>query len=39
VLQQNLAEEEAMADWLRQNLPSVTMQFAGLKEAGASAKI
>jgi ferritin-like metal-binding protein YciE len=39
ILQQNLAEEEAMAEWLRQNLAGVTRQFAGLREAGETAKI
>ena len=38
ILQQNLAEEQAMARWLEQNLETVTLQFAGLKEAGAYAK-
>jgi ferritin-like metal-binding protein YciE len=38
VLQQNLSEEEAMAEWLRQNLASVTRQFAKLTEAGQTAK-
>ena len=39
VLKQNLAEEEAMANWLDEHLRSVTLQFASLKEVGASAKI
>lgn len=38
-LRQNLAEEEAMAGWLRDNLRPVTLQFAQLSEAGRSAKI
>jgi ferritin-like metal-binding protein YciE len=38
LLQQNLYEEEAMADWIQQNLETVTLQFAGRKEAGMSAK-
>lgn len=39
VLQQNLAEEEAMAEWLRQNLAGVTRRYAELSEAGEKAKI
>jgi ferritin-like metal-binding protein YciE len=39
VLRQNLQEEEAMAGWLKQHLPEVTRQYAGLRGAGASAKI
>jgi ferritin-like metal-binding protein YciE len=39
VLQQNLAEEEAMAAWLEDNLADVTLQFAQLRDAGLSAKI
>jgi ferritin-like metal-binding protein YciE len=38
-LTQNLKEEEAMATWLSDNLRSVTMQFASLKEMGETAKI
>jgi len=38
VLQQNLAEEEAMASWLEENLASVTEQFLSLKVAGEKAK-
>lgn len=38
VLQQNLAEEEAMADWLDENLRSVTLQYAHLNEMGETAK-
>jgi ferritin-like metal-binding protein YciE len=38
VLRQNLSEEEAMAQWLQQNLRSVTLQYARLKEAGETAK-
>ncbi|TPM96653.1 ferritin-like domain-containing protein [Mesorhizobium sp. B2-1-3A] len=37
-LKQNLSEEEAMADWLRANLGDVTMRYAKLREAGATAK-
>lgn len=39
VLRQNLAEEEAMAEWLRQNLAGVTRRYVELSEAGAAAKI
>jgi len=39
VLQQNLAEEEAMAEWLSQKLAGVTRQYAELSEAGETAKI
>ena len=39
VLRQNLAEEEAMAAWLENNLADVTLKFAQLKDAGESAKI
>ena len=39
LLEQNLAEEEAMASWLEENLPAVTLQFAELKAEGYSAKI
>jgi ferritin-like metal-binding protein YciE len=38
VLQQNLAEEEAMATWLETNLASVTQQYVSLREAGETAK-
>ena len=38
VLQQNLDEEIAMADWLDSNIEAVTLKFASLKEAGATAK-
>ena len=38
VLQQNLDEEIAMADWLDSNIGAVTLKFASLKEAGATAK-
>ncbi|MER8604684.1 ferritin-like domain-containing protein [Mesorhizobium sp. M1233] len=37
-LQQNLSEEEKMADWLKQNLRGVTLQYARLREAGEIAK-
>lgn len=39
VLKQNLAEEEAMAEWLDDHLADVTLQFAQLRDAGVSAKI
>ncbi|RWE44460.1 MAG: ferritin-like domain-containing protein [Mesorhizobium sp.] len=38
VLKQNLGEEENMARWLQQNLRSVTLQYAKLREAGETAK-
>jgi ferritin-like metal-binding protein YciE len=38
-LKANLAEEQAMAAWLDQNLPAVTIKFASLKEAGETAKV
>jgi ferritin-like metal-binding protein YciE len=38
LLQQNLDEEIAMAGWIEDNLETVTLRFAGLKEAGLSAK-
>ncbi|MBZ9676159.1 ferritin-like domain-containing protein [Mesorhizobium sp. ES1-1] len=38
ILQQNLSEEEAMAEWLEQNLPVVTLRYAELREAGQTAK-
>ncbi|MDQ0458020.1 ferritin-like domain-containing protein [Rhizobium paknamense] len=38
-LKANLEEEIAMAKWLDDNLATVTMKFAGLSEAGVSAKI
>jgi len=34
----NLNEEIAMAAWLDQNIEAVTLQYAALKEAGATAK-
>ena len=39
LLRANLDEEIAMAKWLDDNLRSVTMKFASLKEAGESAKV
>jgi len=38
-LQQNLAEERAMAEWLEMHLPEVTLRYAGLREAGHTAKV
>ena len=38
-LQQSRSEEEAMAAWLKDNLPAITRQFAGLREMGEEAKI
>jgi ferritin-like metal-binding protein YciE len=38
-LKANLDEEVAMANWIDHNLRSLTMKFASLKEAGASAKV
>lgn len=37
-LQENLREEQAMADWLAQHLETVTRQFALLSETGQQAK-
>ena len=38
-LKANLAEEQAMANWLDTNIRAVTIKFASLKEAGETAKI
>jgi ferritin-like metal-binding protein YciE len=38
-LEENLREEEAMADWLGQHLPEVTRQFLHREAAGQSAKV
>ncbi|CZT37452.1 ferritin-like domain-containing protein [Rhizobium sp. 9140] len=38
-LQANLAEEQAMAQWLDANLAAVTTRFLSLREAGATAKV
>ena len=38
LLQQNLDEEERMAQWLDQNLDAVTMKYLSLREAGETAK-
>lgn len=37
-LETNLNEELAMADWLDENIGTVTLKFAALKEAGETAK-
>ncbi|MDR6821071.1 ferritin-like metal-binding protein YciE [Neorhizobium sp. 2083] len=39
VLLENLKEEEAMAQWLDENLAAVTTRFASLKEEGRTAKV
>ncbi|EJT05713.1 ferritin-like domain-containing protein [Rhizobium sp. CCGE 510] len=38
-LQANLAEEKAMAEWLDENIVSVTTKFLSLREAGEKAKV
>jgi len=38
VCQENLAEEQAMAEWLYEHLPSVTKKFLAREEVGAPAK-
>ena len=38
-LQANLQEEQNMAKWLDDNLRTVTMRFANLREAGETAKV
>lgn len=38
-LQQNLVEEETMAEWLRENLREVTTEFVSRQEAGEDAKV
>jgi ferritin-like metal-binding protein YciE len=38
-LRQNLQEELAMAEWLDQNLDTVTRRFAALRAAGETAKV
>ena len=38
-LQANLREEEDMAKWIDDNLRTVTMRFAQLREAGETAKV
>ncbi len=39
LLRQSLDEEKAMARWLEESLPLVTLQFADLRAAGAGGKI
>lgn len=39
LLRQNLDEERAMARWLEDNLPAVTLQYVDLRAAGANAKV
>jgi ferritin-like metal-binding protein YciE len=39
ILEKNLREEEAMAEWLGQHLPEVTRQYLHREAAGQSAKI
>jgi ferritin-like metal-binding protein YciE len=38
LLQKNLDEEQAMAQWLDRNLDGVTMKYLSLREAGETAK-
>jgi ferritin-like metal-binding protein YciE len=38
-LQANLSEEKAMAQWLDENIVSVTTKFLSLREAGEKAKV
>lgn len=38
LLSASLAEEEAMAEWLDQNIEAVTLQYASLRESGETAK-
>lgn len=38
LLTQNLNEELAMAQWLDQNIETITLKYAGLRESGQSAK-
>ena len=38
-LRQNLEEEKAMAQWLDEHLPQITLRYAGLRAAGETAKI
>lgn len=39
ILEENLREEEAMAEWLGQHLPEVTRQYLHREAAGQSAKV
>lgn len=38
-LQANLKEEEQMAHWIDENIRTVTLRFASLREAGETAKV
>jgi ferritin-like metal-binding protein YciE len=38
LLSANLAEEQAMAQWLDGNIAAVTLQYASLRESGETAK-
>ncbi len=38
LLEANLAEEQAMAEWLDDNIEAVTLQYAALRESGEAAK-
>lgn len=38
-LQTNLKEEEQMAQWIDENLRTVTLRYANLREAGETAKV
>ena len=38
LLSASLAEEEAMAEWLDQNIEAVTLQYASLRESGETPK-
>jgi ferritin-like metal-binding protein YciE len=38
LLEANLAEEQAMAEWLDDNIEAVTLQYASLRESGETAK-
>jgi ferritin-like metal-binding protein YciE len=38
VCRENLAEEQAMADWVREHLPAITQTFLRREQAGAPAK-
>jgi ferritin-like metal-binding protein YciE len=39
LLEANLREEQEMADWIEQNLPTVTQRFISLSESGQTAKV
>ena len=38
-LQQSLSEEQRMAQWIYENTPEITLQYAALYDAGAQAKV